>query len=351
MKTRTERDVSLDLIRILAAFLVFLYHLNMELSVRGAHGPFIFIDAGANIEMGQLGTVLFMILSGFTSAMSYEKLRSTDHPVKTYYRKRLKSILPMFYAAYLLAFTALRLPDRSFDHTLLYTLFGMDGYLAVHGVRTCYLVGEWFTGCILLMYLLFPLLYSLSEKGPLYLLTGAILLKAAAILLILKTGLTDNDLLFYLPDFILGCLSFRCLKKIPALGGIVSVLLFLLFTIVRIPVNYRIMISFQGFSLFLALRFLAGTLTGRRKSGNSTRIRDGLRTIAKYTYAVFLTHHVVIGFVLKPVAGMIGKGAYLKLFLTALFFTALMSFFVEEIGEGMTRLLTMRRRRGMETEA
>ena len=336
---KDQRSMFVDLVRTAAALLIFIYHFNMELTVKGAQASWITTDAGKNIGLGQLGTALFILLSGYTSCLSYRRISTGKRPWLTYYKKRLLSILPMFYIAYLLAFTVLRLPDRSFDRTLVYTVFGMDGYLAMHGLKTCYLVGEWFTGCILLLYLLFPAIHALSEKRPLILLTAALAIKAAALIVIHKTGLTDNDLLFYLPDFIFGVLIFRARSRIPQAAGWICFALFLIFTAVSLPVSYRLLIMPCGVTLFLALLCFSGLLE-KRAGGRSgfIRIKKVLAAAAKYTYAIFLTHHVVISMVLRPVSGPIGRRAFAGTFLTALAFTVLTAVSVYGANEYLKKL-------------
>ena len=329
-----------DLVRTAAAVLIFWYHMNAELSVRGTEAVWCSIDAGRNIGLGQLGTALFILLSGYTSCLSYRRISTGRRPWLSYYKKRLVSILPMFYIAYILAFLVLRLPDRSYDRTLIYTLFGMDGYLSMHGLRTCYLVGEWFTGCILLLYLLFPAIYALSEKKPLILLAGAVLIKVAALLVIHKTGLTDNDLLFYLPDFIFGVLIFRYRDRIPAVAGWICLVLFLILMLIPLPVSYRICITPCGVTLFLVFLWLSGLL--EKHAGEKTsflRLKKLLAAAAKYTYAIFLTHHVVISLVLRPISGQIGFRTYVKLFVTAFIFTILTAVSVYGINEYLKQLL------------
>ena len=337
--------MSLDLIRVLAALLVFLYHINMELTVKGSAAAWTSIDAGVNIELGQLGTVLFFILSGFTSSMSYERIRNERRPWLSYYKKRLLSILPMFYIAYILAFIALRLPDRSYDKTLVFTIFGMDGYLEMHGVHTCYLVGEWFTGCILLIYVLYPLIHRLLDKWPAVLFALALLLKISALMIIRKTGLTDNDLLFFLPDFIFGALIYKYLKKVPAYAGIAGLAVFIVFMCIPMPFSYRISITLSGLSLFIAVQWLCG-LMEQRAAGKPayTQVKQLFSAIAKYTYAIFLTHHVILSFVLRPAAGSIGFGSYCKLLLTSLIFTALASVSVYGINEYLKTLFARRKK-------
>ena len=62
-----------DLLRVLSMLFVVFYHVNMELRGLGRDPALAPIDAGVNIEFGQLGTVLFLILAGFTSVLSYER--------------------------------------------------------------------------------------------------------------------------------------------------------------------------------------------------------------------------------------------------------------------------------------
>ena len=321
------------------AFVVF-YHVNIELRVMGRDPLLAPIDAGPNVEFGQLGTVLFIILAGFTSVLSYERIdKQGTQRAGSYYRKRLLAILPAFYIAYFLAFILILLPSAHLNWRFVFTLLGVDGYLSAHGVQTFYLVGEWFTGCILALYLLFPLIYLAAKKQPVLTLILAVALKVGAILLIFRTGLTDCDILFYGPDFIFGVLAALYLKKPNLYLGFGALALSILLFIVKIPVNYRFMISPLGLSVFVAVLMLVGKL---EEKAALKGLRKIFSPIARYSYAVFLTHHVLILRVFGSADPNMGRKQYLLYFLIFIFFTAGSAVIVQSVADTVKKALFRR---------
>ena len=78
------------------------------------------------------------------------------------YMKRWKAVYPSFYIAYIMLFIWYIRFNRTFftgrsPLTLVFTVLGMDGYLA-GAVPTWYILGEWFLGAIILCYVLYPLI-------------------------------------------------------------------------------------------------------------------------------------------------------------------------------------------------
>ncbi len=351
-----------DLLRVLSMLFVVFYHVNMELRGLGRDPALAPIDAGVNIEFGQLGTVLFLILAGFTSVLSYERTEGSGlRRALGYYKKRALAIFPAFYVAYFLAFILLRLPGARPDWHIVYTIFGIDGYLSAHGVQTLYLVGEWFTGCILMLYLVFPLLYLLGKKLPAAAAAFALLLKIGAVLLIKRTGLTDCDILFYAPDFIFGVIAAVHLKKPRFIVGLIALAAAAVLVLVKIPVNYRWLISPLGIAVFLAVMMLAGKaeeiLTGKPTEeaavipvpARGAAVLRGLQkvfsAVARYSYAVFLVHHVLIFRVFGGLDPNMGKKAYLLYLLLYLFFTAGAAVIVQGAAEYIRKLFQSKSQR------
>lgn len=55
---------------------------------------------------------------------------------------------------------------KLFDLSFLWTITGLDGYASLFGIQSHYLVGEWFIGMILVLYIVFPVLYALVKRYP-----------------------------------------------------------------------------------------------------------------------------------------------------------------------------------------
>ena len=167
-----------DLIRAAAVIMIVLYHMSKELAEAGYKYAHTELLIGRSLNMGKIGTSIFFILSGAVQCLSWERI-TRDSAVKgksgsflkdtvTYYKKRWLNIFPMFYLAYVLGhvISILHLPGTGIARRLFWSLLGLDGYLQMLGVSTLYVVGEWFLGVILILFLLFPFLYTAMKQKP-----------------------------------------------------------------------------------------------------------------------------------------------------------------------------------------
>ncbi|MCI5144844.1 MAG: acyltransferase, partial [Candidatus Electrothrix sp. AR3] len=123
---------------------------------------------------GEIGVSLFIILSGASLALSTRY----NYSILNFYRKRFFAIFPLFWLTYLLAFIAKSIFFQSENFaeanplTFILTIFGIDGFL-FYKIPNYYLIGEWFLGCIIILYILFPLIRFFFEKNKLLLLLGS----------------------------------------------------------------------------------------------------------------------------------------------------------------------------------
>ena len=77
-------------------------------------------------------------------------------------------ILIPFYILYIVYFLFLLFQSHSVHNIfpegipawrIVFTFLGMDSWVSMHGISTFSLtIGEWFLGCLILLYLIFPLL-------------------------------------------------------------------------------------------------------------------------------------------------------------------------------------------------
>ena len=121
---------------------------------------------GVNLTLGNYGVSLFFIISGAGLMYAYRD----NLTVRVFYKKRVLAIYPLYYICFCTAFllqifAGCKLSQRAPLWTLLLTLFGMDGWLS-EVIPTYALVGDWFVGCIVCIYLLFPILHKCMNKCP-----------------------------------------------------------------------------------------------------------------------------------------------------------------------------------------
>ncbi|MDE6759415.1 MAG: acyltransferase [Lachnospiraceae bacterium] len=304
---RRKRVYYIDGIRFFAVLLVVISHFNVgleqyQITIGGTHWiiPSIF----ANGDFGTLGVSLFFIISGFSLYYNYEN----DFNVRTYFKKRFLSIYPQFWCSYILVFCYLFFNYKEFwfevgesipTKRFLLTILGMDGYFLYLG-KNFYLIGEWFLGCIILIYLIFPLLRVSVKRHPL--ITGGI----ATIIYILvviynpfKIGINRN-LLIQGYSFLLGMLLVRCIFKVvnrnvKLITAVICILIFIISINFRVENFGRFMITISGISLFVFMSLLFETFNVWKASF--------VKIVNKYSYDIFLLHHVMISVCLRYFRG------------------------------------------------
>lgn len=292
-----KRIVSLDLIRIFSCLCVITCHFNACIS---GFSNGIFVNPNSVIPnfylenrlyLGDVGTSLFFILSGASLMISY---RAGD--LKKYYSKRFLAIYPMFYVAYLAAtivdFFILKWFPGGDLKLLLFSLIGFDGYLASLGFIgfDFYKLGEWFLGCIVSLYLVFPLLHKGMEKNQ----VGTILLTVAVYVgyrlwtNAQGTTFVSNYFFLRIPELLMGMLfikyDLRNRPKLMLCIGITATALGWALRDYLAPLTLCISICML---LFAVLTWLGD----RIKEGMISKV---LVILSNLTYPVFLVHHWMI---------------------------------------------------------
>lgn len=167
-----ERKLYIDLIRLFACFCVITVHFNAAVSGFEIFGFFQYPNSiipsfylGA--YLGDIGVSLFFMISGASLMISNEHTE-----LGMFYKKRALSIYPMLWIAFI-ATTALTfiLDGKIADvpvWKLIFSFIGYDGYLSTLGLihGSFYIIGEWFLGCIISIYIIWPLLRNGIQKAP-----------------------------------------------------------------------------------------------------------------------------------------------------------------------------------------
>lgn len=158
---KKKRILSFDFIRCIATISIVLFHFT----INGKHiyPENIFV----NYDLAQIGVSLFFVLSG---AALYYSNRGDNFKLIPYYKKRILTIFPMFYIAYITIFLILFWNDGHIPLgipylNIIYSLIGMDGLLS-YKIPTFCMTGEWFLGAIIILYLIYPLLRLVVKKYP-----------------------------------------------------------------------------------------------------------------------------------------------------------------------------------------
>jgi peptidoglycan/LPS O-acetylase OafA/YrhL len=149
----------LDFIRCMATIQIVLFHY-----VCATQLPNKYV-----LLWGREGVALFFMISGCGLVNKYYYNLS----VLDFYKRRFLGIIIPFWVAYIGAFIW-KYFGNGF-HTVfnqipiengIYTLIGVDGFLSVCGIPTFYLIGEWYMGALMIVYLFFPLWIYVFKRHP-----------------------------------------------------------------------------------------------------------------------------------------------------------------------------------------
>ena len=290
VRPRRPRLFYLDLVRALATLIIVLTHFNNPYL---AGGGYLLTNQPFGIYVGGLGVSLFLIISG--SALTYTYGGAGGLDLKRFYWKRFKGIYPMFWIAwfcvvvYYFIVTCGSPPIRAPLRNMVFTVLGMDGYLANFHVPTAYILGEWFLGFIVIFYIIFPVLLWGVERFPV--LTAAVLLLIyGATLLGLPSdpGFPTSILLpVRLPELVFGMYFVKYVERIPPVVVVPAAVVLAVSALLPRQIPEDVATTAVGMSFFLILVVL-----GRVVAIGPVKVLVSL--IAKYSYPIFLMHHVVI---------------------------------------------------------
>lgn len=163
----------------------------------------------------------------------------------------------------------------------------MDGYFRYLG-DNFYLIGEWFLGCIIIFYLLFPILRICVNKFPVpVVVTAVILYVLTAVFNPFKVGMSYN-IIIRLCDFLFGMLWAKYMRdrKVNGKAFLLCMFCLIICCLIRVPGISIFCITIFGQALFVALVFLF-----ERIDFSQVYI---IQLTGKYSYEIFLLHHVCI---------------------------------------------------------
>lgn len=293
--TAPKRLFFLDFIRALSVLLIILYHFDLEIlsehpGARIAGKLVVF-----NQAIGDLGVTLFIIISGAALMVSTDSRFS----VSDFFKKRVLAIFPSYWISYIAVSALLFLLRGAIagdgEHwKFLLTLTGLDGFL-FYKIPNYYLIGEWFTGFILIIYVAFPVLRIGVMKRPV--LTGLTVLVLSLVLHHFYNSfflmLENRNPLMRLPEFVFGMCFSRYILRQNTIAFVVSLALLVLFffwTPPFPPVQYGLVL---GIAVFCVLAVMAERMAW------PSSVVNAVTFLSKYAFLAFLVHHQII-YILLP---------------------------------------------------
>lgn len=281
-----------DFVRTYAMLLIILFHAFIQMGSFNI-GKYPFVNF-ANGNFGFRGVTLFFALSGALLCYRNASVKLNIKEIGTFYKKRWLSIFPAFYLVWLGEYIHRVLINRSFFFngnplSMILSLFGMDGYFSYLVQKNYYIIGEWFLGAIIILYLLFPLINACFQKN------AHITLIIAALCSYLPIGLSfwkiiiDRNIFICLLSFVFGMYYIKYREKIiNRITFIIAVILDVVLLCVHISDFYYIRLV-SGYLAFVVLYELGSYIMTNEK------IKRPICFLSDISYEVFLVHHLVIG--------------------------------------------------------
>ena len=231
-----------DFIRVIAFLCILLFHFQVETSHFAVFRGIPAISSGiCEIDLGQLGVSLFFILSGASLMISKKPFDTVS-----FYKKRFFTLFPAYYLVWSGAFLGtLLLSPESLDGTppwtILLTILGLDGY--VYSIcPNFYKVGEWFLGCLLLIYLFYPLLRTAMEKHPKIFLPIVLLIWILLMRFVPTALRPDHTFYLRIPEFLIGMYFMKYWNRKIYFQGLIGVVLFFCFLFLSpLPENFQVL--------------------------------------------------------------------------------------------------------------
>ncbi len=297
---KTKRLNYLNVIRLISFAAIIYYHLVVELAARNMIGPGSeSLYCNSNVHIATSAVALFFMISGASLMLSSRKEKTFR--VGQYFKKRVLRILIPYYVASFLTFMVLchgHIPETIRKWKLIFNLFAMDGYATVLGLDVLYLiVGEWFMGCLVILYVLFPLLRALVVRFP-----AATLIAATAGYIVLALWdpfpiAPHQNVIFKGYEFLLGMYLITAVEKLSPqiLFAVVPNLALFLLSPVVLPVHPTFAITIMAVCIYVLFAKLEPVFA-KWKPFNTV-----VAACCKYSYEIFLIHHFVIVIVIDRI--------------------------------------------------
>ena len=280
----------LDFVRAIAAISIVITHFNARYLYLNPPTPekAVITTTISNIYIGSWGVSLFFIISGAALMYVYEE----NCELKTFYKKRFLSIYPMFWIAYFFAFCYLFYINKmvpgggTSKGYFLFTILGVDGLLA-ENIPTFYILGEWFLGAIILMYIIFPVLRLGINKRPL-LIWIIVMILYGYMIWGYHLNFNSSKIIFTrLPEIVFGMCFIKYKVKINWKFACGSFILLLINGLMKPTWSADLQTTYVGILSFIVIVYISYFVKDRWSQAFCS-------IVSKYSYAIFLVHHVII---------------------------------------------------------
>ena len=352
---KRERLFYLDLIRAISMLLIVIYHFPLSFYV----GTADVLHSTVNGRWGVAVVYVFFMISGASLFYRYGTEERLD--AAAYYKRRIISIYPLFYLAYILGFMYVfwargRVYEYVPGWAMIWTVLGMDGYLNSI-LPTFTMVGEWFLGAIIIVYALFPLLrIGMRKNAELMLLllfgfTLWIFAEGPIGPVEIKANPIVDVFFFALGAFISEHLRKRIRGDLRIPAALISGALLLIWTFVSLPFLRQealtsyvpwisgLMINLYdglGAVMIFVLLMAVSDIFGKNRA-----VRTLVGKCAGYTYGAFLIHHLVEAQICAHFdTAAFGRRDIIALLLLCLMSVAVLTGLLYKLMESIRRMIT-----------
>ena len=304
-----ERIVELDYLRAVCAIGIIVNHYTYAVD-KYYKNLFIAFPSG-NGSVGYMIVTVFFILSGILLYRNYENVDN----IKFFYYKRFISIYPSFYLAYLASFIGIKLLkpdyfDKASPIAILLTIMGFDGYTSKYINNYYTLVGDWFLGIIITLYILYPIVVKIERKNNIILLVILTILFFVFIDWRMLNQSSFRNIFSCLFTFYLGMIieKYQIYKKRYLSFASAFILLFLMFVKSITFINFNLLCHLSGICMFFLL-FSVLSIVNR-----NSFISKMLSFIGSISYEIFLIQHISV----VLICNLFDVNAYYKFWLLLL---------------------------------
>lgn len=298
-----NRSISFDVIRIVACLCILIIHFNASVSGWEQFNSFQYPNhlipnnVLGGVYLGDLGVGIFFILSGACLQLSskFSQGLSISECLK-FWRKRAQSIYPTFWIAFLFAtvvhFLWYKGMSMSGWKSLIASFLGLDGYLGfmIGKGGGFYQVGEWFLGCIIIIYIFYPFLAYLLRKVPLL---STILVFGIYFYLI--PNMSKHWFFLVVPYIWLGMMFTKYLykKNIIQLCGFTIIVLLMRLIWADLIIGPTITLITSWVS-FVVIYLVSEWIEDKFSTIVTDTYRHNIEIMSILTYPAFLIHHKLI---------------------------------------------------------
>lgn len=213
----------------------------------------------------------------------------------------------MFYIAWIVCVFLLCIESRNWIFNdnyfeFIFTILGIDGWMQViFKTSTWFIVGEWFTGLIIILYIIYPLLFRFTNnKKQITIMYGMIILAWLISFLLIPSSAKFTPF-GLLPAFLFGVLFVKLgyIDKIKLQSNKKKILIscFCIFCLFILSlINYLIPFDLKSIVIciiLIILLFEISYIQGAEKIEKSI-VGKIIMNISRYSYAIFLIHHIIL---------------------------------------------------------